>query len=147
MIRRLNAAGWGFRSACWSSRSSSRMRSRHEPGFTPAGWATFFVTRPERENKPFGVYSGGPGVSFSFDPFYSDPSDPLWQEFSAWVQPTRSPYTGHERVADADAVATPRRCDNSEEAQPSAVQHGLLRAVSRLGLWTDRNWRRLRAAK
>jgi len=51
-------------------------------GFTPAGWATFFVTRPQKDQKPFGVYSGGPGVSFSFDPFGSDPNDPLWQEFS-----------------------------------------------------------------
>ena len=51
-------------------------------GFAPAGWATFFVTRPEKAKKPFGVYSGGPGVSFSFDPFCANPVDPLWQEFS-----------------------------------------------------------------
>ena len=51
-------------------------------GFAPKGWATYFVNRPESEKKPFGIYSGGPGVSFSFDPFTSDPSDPRWREFS-----------------------------------------------------------------
>ena len=51
-------------------------------GFAPKGWATFFVNRPEKSKKPFGLYSGGPGVSLSFDPFCSDPTDPLWQEFS-----------------------------------------------------------------
>jgi hypothetical protein len=51
-------------------------------GFAPIGWATFFVNRLETSRKPFGVYSGGPGVSFSFDPFTSNPVAPLWQEFS-----------------------------------------------------------------
>jgi hypothetical protein len=51
-------------------------------GFAPKGWATFFVNRPEADRKPFGVYSGGPGVSFSFDPFCATPVDPLWREFS-----------------------------------------------------------------
>ncbi len=53
-----------------------------ETGFAPGGWATYFVNRPGIKLKPFGLYSGGPGVSFSFDPFYSNPADPLWQEFS-----------------------------------------------------------------
>lgn len=51
-------------------------------GFAPGGWATYFVTRPAKEQKPFGLYSGGPGVSFSLDPFCANPADPLWQEFS-----------------------------------------------------------------
>ena len=51
-------------------------------GFVPTGWATFFVNRPETAKKPFGVYSAGPGVSFSFDPFCPDPANPSWQEFS-----------------------------------------------------------------
>ncbi len=51
-------------------------------GFAPKGWATYFVNRPEKEKKPFGIYSGGPGVSFSFDPFHSNPLDPLWQQFA-----------------------------------------------------------------
>lgn len=51
-------------------------------GFAPNGWATYFVHRPPREQKPFGLYSDGPGVSFSFDPFASDPNDARWQEFS-----------------------------------------------------------------
>jgi len=51
-------------------------------GFAPKGWATYFVHRPEREKKPFGLYSGGPGVSFSFDPFCSNPTDLLWQQFA-----------------------------------------------------------------
>jgi len=50
-------------------------------GFAPKGWATYFVQRQEKEMKPFGLYSGGPGVSFSFDPFCSNPTDPLWQQF------------------------------------------------------------------
>jgi len=51
-------------------------------GFAPKGWATYFVNRPAREKKPFGLYSGGTGTSFSFDPFNSDPVDPRWHEFS-----------------------------------------------------------------
>ena len=51
-------------------------------GFAPNGWATYFVRRPPCEQKPFGLYSDGPGVSFSFDPFCSDPNEPRWQEFS-----------------------------------------------------------------
>ncbi|MEF3366746.1 FAD-dependent oxidoreductase [Methylocystis sp. 9N] len=51
-------------------------------GFAPNGWATYFVHRPPRDRKPFGLYSDGPGVSFSFDPFASDPNDARWQEFS-----------------------------------------------------------------
>jgi hypothetical protein len=51
-------------------------------GFVPKGWATYFVNRLEREKKPFGLYSGGPGVSFSFDPFCANPVDPLWQQFA-----------------------------------------------------------------
>ncbi|AXK39243.1 FAD-binding oxidoreductase [Crenobacter cavernae] len=51
-------------------------------GFAPKGWAAYFVQRPEKDKKPFGLYSGGPGVSFSFDPFSSNPTDPLWQAFA-----------------------------------------------------------------
>jgi hypothetical protein len=51
-------------------------------GFAPKGWATYFVNRPEKARKPFGLYSGGPGVSFSFDPFCSNPIDPLWRQFA-----------------------------------------------------------------
>lgn len=51
-------------------------------GFAPNGWATYFVNRPETSKKPFGVYSAGRGVSFSFDPCWSNPTDPLWQEFA-----------------------------------------------------------------
>ena len=53
-----------------------------ETGFAPGGWATYFVNRPPKAQKPFGLYSDGPGVSFSFDPFCSDPCEPRWQEFS-----------------------------------------------------------------
>ena len=53
-----------------------------ETGFAPGGWATYFVRRPTHEQKPFGLYSGGPGVSFSFDPFCSAPAELRWQEFS-----------------------------------------------------------------
>ena len=51
-------------------------------GFAPKGWATYFVNRLEKPKKPFGLYSSGPGVSFSFDPFHSNPTDPQWHEFS-----------------------------------------------------------------
>jgi hypothetical protein len=51
-------------------------------GFAPKGWAIYFVNRTEKEKKPFGLYAGGPGVSFSFDPFCSNPTDPLWQQFA-----------------------------------------------------------------
>lgn len=51
-------------------------------GFSPGAWATYFVRRPTKEKKPFGLYSGGPGLSFSFDPLCSNPAEPLWQQFS-----------------------------------------------------------------
>jgi hypothetical protein len=51
-------------------------------GYAPNGWATYFVHRPDQEKKPFGLYSGGSGVSFSFDPFSSNPTDPRWQKFA-----------------------------------------------------------------
>jgi FAD binding domain len=50
--------------------------------YVPNGWATYFVNRPEKSKKPHGLYSSGPGVSFSFDPFSSNPVEPRWQEFS-----------------------------------------------------------------
>ncbi len=51
-------------------------------GYAPGGFATYFVRRPPKEKKPFGLYSGGAGVSFSFDPICSNPAEPLWQQFS-----------------------------------------------------------------
>lgn len=51
-------------------------------GFAPNGWATYFVRRPEKTKKPYGLYSGGPGVSFSFDPFCADPADARWHQFA-----------------------------------------------------------------
>lgn len=51
-------------------------------GYAPNGWATYFVIRPEQHKKPFGIYSSGPGVSFSFDPFCSNPSEPRWHQFA-----------------------------------------------------------------
>ncbi len=58
------------------------IRFRDAHGFLPNGWILYFVRRPEQAKKPFGLYSGGPGTSFSFDPVYSDPLDPLWQRFA-----------------------------------------------------------------
>jgi hypothetical protein len=51
-------------------------------GFAPQGWATYFVNRQEQAKKPYGLYSAGTGVSFSFDPFCSNPVAPNWQRFS-----------------------------------------------------------------
>ncbi len=53
-----------------------------ETGYAPNGWATYFVNRPVSAKKPYGLYSSGPGVSFSFDPFSSNPAEPRWQRFS-----------------------------------------------------------------
>lgn len=50
--------------------------------FVPNSWALYFVNRPESKKKPHGLYSGGKGVSFSFDPIFSNPSDPNWQLFA-----------------------------------------------------------------
>jgi FAD/FMN-containing dehydrogenase len=52
-----------------------------ETGYAPNGWATYFVNRSEKAKKPFGLYSSGPGVSFSFDPFCSNPAEPRWHRF------------------------------------------------------------------
>ena len=51
-------------------------------GFVPNFWALYFVNRQEVNKKPFGLYSGGSGVSFSFDPVFSNPNDPEWQKFA-----------------------------------------------------------------
>ena len=61
-----------------------------ETGYAPNGWATYFVTRPEKAKKPFGLYSSGPGVSFSFDPFCSNPAEPRWHRFGAGIQQARA---------------------------------------------------------
>jgi FAD/FMN-containing dehydrogenase len=61
-------------------RFTKEFESRH--GYVPNGWATYFVRRPERMLKPYGLYSGGPGVSFSFDPFCANPTEPRWQRFA-----------------------------------------------------------------
>ncbi len=53
-----------------------------ETGYAPNGWATYFVNRPDKAKKPYGLYSGGAGVSFSFDPFCSNPAEPRWQSFA-----------------------------------------------------------------
>ncbi|CAH1086068.1 FAD-binding oxidoreductase [Candidatus Nitrotoga sp. 1052] len=53
-----------------------------QTGYAPNGWATYFVHRPEKVKKPFGLYSGGSGISFSFDPICSNPAEPRWQRFA-----------------------------------------------------------------
>ncbi len=58
------------------------MAFQAETGYAPNGGATCFVTRPETSKKPHGLYSDGPGVSFSFDPFCSNPDDPRWRRFA-----------------------------------------------------------------
>jgi hypothetical protein len=42
----------------------------------------YFLNRPESKKKPYGLYSSGLGVSFSFDPLFSNPTDPKWQMFA-----------------------------------------------------------------
>jgi FAD/FMN-containing dehydrogenase len=59
---------------------TSRFSEAH--GFSPHAWILYFVRRTERARKPFGLYSDGPGVSFSLDPVFSDPVDPRWQRFA-----------------------------------------------------------------
>lgn len=54
-------------------------------GFAPAAAATYFVRRIP--DKPHGWFSQtgkgfeNPGLSFTLDPIYHDPNDPLWEEF------------------------------------------------------------------
>lgn len=55
--------------------------------FVPNLWALYFVKRPESKLKPYGLYSQGPGISFSFDPIYSNPNDPKWQLFAKSYNP------------------------------------------------------------
>ena len=50
--------------------------------FVPNAWALYFINRPESKMKPHGLYSTGPGVSFSFDPIFSNPNDPNWRLFA-----------------------------------------------------------------
>ena len=51
-------------------------------GFTPHAWVIYFVRRLHATKKPHGLYSGGPGISISFDPIFSNPIDPAWQQFA-----------------------------------------------------------------
>ncbi len=51
-------------------------------GFAPHEWVIYFVRRLPATKKPYGLYSGGPGISVSFDPTFSNPVDPLWQQFA-----------------------------------------------------------------
>lgn len=51
-------------------------------GFVSNGWATYFVNRLDKSRKPYGLYSSGHGVSLSFDPVSSNPTEPLWQRFA-----------------------------------------------------------------
>ena len=53
-----------------------------EHGFAPHAWAIYFVRRLPATKKPHGLYSSGPGISVSFDPVFSNPVDPLWQQFA-----------------------------------------------------------------
>ncbi len=53
-----------------------------EHGFTPHSWVIYFMRRLPTMKKPHGLYSGGPGISISFDPIFSNPVDPLWQRFA-----------------------------------------------------------------
>jgi len=54
-------------------------------GFEPAAAATYFVRRIP--DKPHGWFSQtgkgfeNPGLSFTLDPIFHDPNDPLWEEF------------------------------------------------------------------
>ncbi len=96
--------------------------------------ATYFVRRPSKEKKPFGLYSGGPGVSFSFDPICSNPAEPLWQQFSREY----NELAIHRLGANASPIQTqwlkkgdvriPRKL-----AKPRFT-HALLRTVSRVSL-------------
>ena len=52
---------------------------QEKTGWAPAGWAVYFVKRSGK--KPFGLYSGSPGESLSFDPVTNNPKDPHWHEF------------------------------------------------------------------
>lgn len=53
-----------------------------EHGFSPHAWVIYFVRRLPVTKKPHGLYSDGPGISVSFDPVFSNPVDPLWQQFA-----------------------------------------------------------------
>ena len=53
-----------------------------EHGFAPHAWVIYLVRRLPAIKKPHGLYSGGPGISVSFDPVFSNPIDPLWQRFA-----------------------------------------------------------------
>jgi hypothetical protein len=89
-------------------------------GYAPNGWATYFVNRPDKARKPFGLYSSGPGVSFSFDPFSSNPVEPRWQTFAkeynkfaihtlgAQASPIQTQWLEHGDVEIPAKLARPR---------------------------------------
>ena len=69
--------------SCWRFSCCFTKAFAESTGYAPNGWATYFVNRPEKAKKPYGLYSAGPGVSFSFDPFCSNPAEPRWHRFGA----------------------------------------------------------------
>jgi hypothetical protein len=107
-------------------------------GYAPNGWATYFVTRPETARKPFGLYSGGPGVSFSFDPFSSNPIEPRWQQYSKEYNKFAIQKTRRQGVADPDAMAGEGRPDHPGKVGAAALYHEILQSVSWLRSMTQR---------
>ena len=52
-----------------------------QTGFKPNGWAFYAVHRNDASTKPYGLYSGGPGISIVLDPYTSNPLDKHWIAF------------------------------------------------------------------
>jgi len=104
-----------------------------ETGYAPNGWATYFVNRPDKTKKPFGLYSSGPGVSFSFDPFCSNPGRAALATVLGRIQQARDQDAGGQGLADPDTMAGERRHHDPAQAGAAAFHDEVLRAVSGVG--------------
>lgn len=89
-------------------------------GFKPNGWAFYVVHRSETGAKPYGLYSGGPGISIVLDPYTSDPFNEHWVEFckqynriatkelGARVSPTQTQWLTRGDCVIPQALVQPR---------------------------------------
>ena len=100
-----------------------------DTGYAPNGWATYFVNRPEKAKKPYGLYSDGPGVSFSFDPFCIEPGRAALAGLFGGVQQACHSQARRARLAGADAMAQARRREDPAQARAPALHDEILRAV------------------
>jgi hypothetical protein len=97
-------------------------------GYAPNGWATYFVNRPVKAKKPYGLYSS-PGGVVLVRPVLLQSGRPALAAVRTGVQQACDPDIGRQRLADPDAMARTRRRDDPAQTRARALHHQVLRAI------------------